>query len=548
MPSYVLKRINGTRDVMNGSFVGSLPYDGNGTILGGNNGSYFKLPQSYPLANANTWEFKFNLLNIKQGGGVALLVGAENNHGFFILANYQYMGIYLSSNDTSWDIANNTNTGLPMAVGGSYYFKIGYDGTKYYTAYSTDDTSYTTTWTLTTTKKITGSDIGTLLGYGYITNNYWANGTVDLRKCSLTVDGQVVWTGMKQVPKVDDYVLKRKTSKYYKDIVTTKYWKEVETTTIGYACYHSFGLYGYIKMPLGSDTTCYFGKNNSPATSVDDLEIDSRYTWTDITETSAVASGAYPTPCTRQTEHDLYTTTTIAVESTPDDYTYTTTETTTVEGTPEDYDRVEVESDKAYVLNRIKYRAVPNVTVVGNPTIVNNVASGFSTANYLTLPELFRPENSPWERVICFTTGSNVSNAQMLNYINLASSSVSGAFLSVYASKIYMSLSSNGSSWNIVNDSVGTTTIQPNTTYFIKLRFTGSEYQKWLSMTGKFNGEETLENTVVSSTPIYQANSEKDRLGARVDAQVFTGSIDLSKCYGTINNELWWSGTKLEKY
>lgn len=217
-----------------------------------------------------------------------------------------------------------------------------------------------------------------------------------------------------------------------------------------------------------------------------------------------------------------------------------------VSGTQTDYDYIG--EAKSYALNIIKYRDVPNVTVVGSPTIVDNVVSGFSSANYLTLPELFRPENNPWERVICFTTGSDVANAQMLNYINYASEQVAGAYIQIYQSKMNMQLSSNGSSWDISSNTSAITTLLPNTSYYAKLRFTGSEYQMLLSTTGEFKGEETLEAIVASSTPIYQSNTGADRLGYRVGSQVFTGSIDLSKCYGNINNERWWSGVKAEKY
>lgn len=185
--------------------------------------------------------------------------------------------------------------------------------------------------------------------------------------------------------------------------------------------------------------------------------------------------------------------------------------------------------------------------VVGSPTISNDgVVSGFSTSNYIQLPSLFRPGSSPWERVVCFTTGSDVSPAQMITFFNPVedTTKTGGGFLSVYQGKVYMSLSSNNTSWNIVNDNVSNTTLSPNTTYYVKLKFTGTEYQKWLSITGEFNGEETLENTVVSSTPIYQESTLYDRFGFRMSGlpQVFSGSIDLSKSYIKINSEFWWTG------
>ena len=193
-----------------------------------------------------------------------------------------------------------------------------------------------------------------------------------------------------------------------------------------------------------------------------------------------------------------------------------------------------------------KYGTEPDATVVGSPTIDNGVVSGFSSANYLSLPELFRPASNPWERVICFTTSNDVTTVQQLIYINYASDSIAGVHFHINSGKIAAQISSNGSSWNIVGSFLGKTTLSTNTTYYAMIRFTGSEYQLLLSTTGEFNGEETLENSITSSTPIYQSNTVYDRLGFRSSSlpQVFTGSMDLTKCYGKINGQDWWHGTK----
>lgn len=148
---------------------------------------------------------------------------------------------------------------------------------------------------------------------------------------------------VRTTPTIKDCVLKRKTNKYYKDIVTTKYWKEVETTVVEYACYVYGESYLYASTPIGDNLTAY-NTNVRPAT--DKSQLYEWNTFSSISEDTAVWAGF---SFSRSYADDLTRTATTVVEGTPDDYTYTTTETTTVEGTPEDYDRVEVESDKAYV-------------------------------------------------------------------------------------------------------------------------------------------------------------------------------------------------------
>lgn len=214
------------------------------------------------------------------------------------------------------------------------------------------------------------------------------------------------------------------------------------------------------------------------------------------------------------------------------------------------YFRGSIDLSQSYInINGERWWSGDSYTKVGS-WIDEGVISGFSASNYLSLPELFRPASNSWERVICFKTSDTVTAAQALNYINFASDSLAGVHFHIGSGgQISAQISSNGSSWNIAESFVGTTVLSANTTYYAMIRFTGSEYQLLLSTTGEFNGEETLENSITSSTPIYQSNTVYDRLGFRSTSlpQVFTGSMDLTKCYGKINGQDWWRGTKAVK-
>lgn len=209
-----------------------------------------------------------------------------------------------------------------------------------------------------------------------------------------------------------------------------------------------------------------------------------------------------------------------------------------------------IDLSQSYInINGERWWSGDSYTKVGS-WIDDGVVSGFSTSNYLSLPVLFRPASNPWERVICFKTSDTVAATQALNYINFANDFLAGVHFHIGSGgQISAQISSNGSSWNIAESFVGTTVLSANTTYYAMIRFTGSEYQLLLSTTGEFNGEETLENSITSSTPIYQSNTVYDRLGFRSSSlpQLFLGSMDLTKCYGKINGQDWWRGTKAVK-
>ena len=70
-----------------------------------------------------------------------------------------------------------------------------------------------------------------------------------------------------------------------------------------------------------------------------------------------------------------------------------------------------------YILKRRKQIKVPNVTIVGSPTINDNIVSEFSTSDYVKTPEIFTPENNTWEIVISIITGSDISTTQIFGCI-----------------------------------------------------------------------------------------------------------------------------------
>lgn len=189
------------------------------------------------------------------------------------------------------------------------------------------------------------------------------------------------------------------------------------------------------------------------------------------------------------------------------------------------------------------------VSVVGNPTNNNGVFSGFSTTDYLTAHKisfintrdsgsLFDVTNGEtWEMNFEVITGSNVSTSQYFIGTSTIISSTDPVIIGLYQSKFSFFL---GFSQYVNNPSYGVTTVTANTTYTIKLEFTGTEYNLYV------NGN--LESTLTSTKSIYRGNLV---IGAQAGSSAldspWLGSVNLNNSYIKVDDELWWDGSLYSK-
>lgn len=181
-----------------------------------------------------------------------------------------------------------------------------------------------------------------------------------------------------------------------------------------------------------------------------------------------------------------------------------------------------------------------NVYKVGNLADVDNVLSGFTTSSYAKLPFAFSPGSSPWEMVFKITTGGDVTTHALLIASDVGVDSVA---LEINSSKFVLDASSDNSSFDIAAGVAGSYTVQANTTYYIKIQFTGSSYIVAYSLDGTGY---TTDITVSSSVAIHGGNNLQ--LGIDVSSggslgNPWLGSIDLTGSYININGSRWWSGT-----
>ena len=177
----------------------------------------------------------------------------------------------------------------------------------------------------------------------------------------------------------------------------------------------------------------------------------------------------------------------------------------------------------------------PNINLIGGVGFNNGVLSGFSTSNYATLPQIFNPGSNPWEMVWKITTGGNLVNQTIVGRIEGQQLAID-----IGNSKFRISVSSNGTSWDVVNNQTGTYTVLTNTTYWVKVSFTGTSYTLAYSLTGEPQSYIT-DITVSSSTPVFIPDSPNIYLGRDNGGEnIMSGTIDLNSSYININGRTWW--------
>lgn len=181
-----------------------------------------------------------------------------------------------------------------------------------------------------------------------------------------------------------------------------------------------------------------------------------------------------------------------------------------------------------------------DISVVGEPTIADHVVSNFSNENYFTVPQMFQPGTNPWERVIKFTTGSDVTTNQVLT--GSGNKRGFGSSFNIINSTLHMWVGSINDGWDIIDNATSTNTFLPNTRYWLKQKFTGSQYIVDVSTTGDFTGEEVNYITVNSTQKVSPYRINMGVFCAEGGDSFFRGSINLEGCYIDINGNRFWSG------
>lgn len=210
-------------------------------------------------------------------------------------------------------------------------------------------------------------------------------------------------------------------------------------------------------------------------------------------------------------------------------------------GYPDFYNRcVEEFEDGGNTLLSIKN----NVSFVGAPVVDNGVISGFSTSNYIKLPQVFNPGSSTWEIVIPFSVDnldteqsifmSCIEGSDLNRYLLLAVEPNTGEI------RCYYNYEQTG--WQTTGSFGAENTISTGKKYWVKVEYDGTNLKGYLSTNGSdytlcLNEEIAIPATAstnnITALGLYVANEKTLSLN---------GSIDLKESYININSQRFWSG------
>lgn len=182
-------------------------------------------------------------------------------------------------------------------------------------------------------------------------------------------------------------------------------------------------------------------------------------------------------------------------------------------------------------LAQLRLFKFPNATIFGQPTIQDGQVSNFSATNYLQFPFLVDFAGRPWQIDCAFTTGADVSQQHNIfdSAFGLAFAFANGHFV--------MALSTNGTTWDL-GAPEGTHRIIPNTTYYVRIAWDGSQYTLSFSIDKETYTTDIVVNSSVTLAP-KQIVIGKSILNP---SAIFNGSINMNHAMLTISGKVVWQG------
>lgn len=189
----------------------------------------------------------------------------------------------------------------------------------------------------------------------------------------------------------------------------------------------------------------------------------------------------------------------------------------------------------AQAIEEITLAKNPNLNIIGSNLIIDSGnVSGFSSSDYMQFPFIFNFNNYHWTLEMGFTTGADITTQQ-----NILDSKF-GIALAIIGGQFVLAISSNGTSWDIGNVT-GTYSVQPNTSYSVKLSWDGASYTLGYSL------DETnyITDITIASTLVHNATQEY--VGGEADIWngsyfPFGGTINLNNWKLTVNGLDVWLG------
>lgn len=174
-------------------------------------------------------------------------------------------------------------------------------------------------------------------------------------------------------------------------------------------------------------------------------------------------------------------------------------------------------------------------TTIGSPTMTDGIATGFSSSNYYKLDTPFLPGNNAWQIVIRAKFNNLTARHTLISF---AAANTRSVQLTTTVNRTLVTyLSSNGTSANIAQAKESTLTIEANTWYYFRIRFTRTAYEISVSEDRQVW---TTYITVNSSTPVWQGTYFSIGYNFSQYPEPMDGYIDFNNSYIQIEDTAFW--------
>jgi len=181
-----------TKWIVNATKAGNPTVDNNGVVSDFGDSSYMILSSTF-TPGSSTWVY---IVKFTTGSSVSTAQGLAGAYGtsdgctpFYI--NNGNLVCWLSSNGSSWDIANGSVI-MALAANTTYKVKAEFTGSAYkFYSYENDD--WDLKLTITSSSKVHGG-LYPIFGNNRGSNNPFL-GSIDFKECSISVAGELFWEG-----------------------------------------------------------------------------------------------------------------------------------------------------------------------------------------------------------------------------------------------------------------------------------------------------------------------------------------------------------------
>ena len=202
------------------------------------------------------------------------------------------------------------------------------------------------------------------------------------------------------------------------------------------------------------------------------------------------------------------------------------------------FDNGSIDLNNSYIkLGSTKYnlQAVVGYTVVGSPTIVDGVVSGFSNSDYLKLPSFDFANSNSWKIKFAFELDNNISDWGSIFDNSYIKSGL--AFYLDNNQKVYF-YGGDGTNDTFIKRS---NIINANQKYYVQVEFTGNSYILSLS-TDNINW--TIVNTTESNIRLSNTIYDSSYIGYsfRYNGRALIGKIYIKECLIYKDKKLWFNG------